>query len=129
MTVYVKNYYGWGLPRYNYTNTSDALKRDYIMTIQRFIVISGTLITSAWLTGCASQSPLCEDILEVKAQAQQCKVLEQAMRSPKNPQMALTARQRFEAECENLRYYRDDYDTICKNGEKPISKQDTKNKP
>ena len=71
--------------------------------------------------GCASQSNLCEDILEVKAQAQQCEVLQKAIRNPKNPQMALTARQRFDNECVNFRYYRDDYDTICKNGEQPIS--------
>ncbi len=92
-------------------------------------VTSSMLLTSYLLTGCASQSILCEDILEVKAQAQQCKVLQQAMRNPKNPQMALTARQRYEAECENFRYYRDDYDTICKNGEQPISKLDTKQEP
>ena len=78
------------------------------------------------LQGCATKSNLCEDILEVKAQNQQCHVLQKAMRNPKNPQMALTARQRFENECENFRYYRNDYDTICKNGEQPISQQDIK---
>ncbi|MDC8830991.1 hypothetical protein [Alteromonas gilva] len=93
------------------------------------IASSCMLLAGSWLTGCASQSTLCEDIMEVKAQAQQCKVLEQAIRNPKNPQMALTARQRYEAECENFRYYRDDYDTICKNGETPISKQETRTNP
>ncbi|NVK58199.1 MAG: hypothetical protein HWE26_21605 [Alteromonadaceae bacterium] len=99
------------------------------MKYHMVITATGMLLTSSWLIGCASQSKLCEDIMEVKAQAQQCKVLEQAMRNPKNPQMALTARQRYETECENFRYYRDDYDTICKNGEQPISKQETKTNP
>ena len=48
------------------------------------------------------------------------------MRNPKNPQMALTARQRFENECENFRYYRDEYDTICKKGEQPIGEPKVK---
>lgn len=90
------------------------------------ILNSATILITlpALLQGCASQSNLCEDILEVKAQNQQCLVLQKAMRNPKNPQMALTARQRFENECENFRYYRNDYDTICKNGEQPISQPD-----
>lgn len=78
------------------------------------------------LSACASQSNLCENIMEVKAQEQQCLVLEKAMRNPKNPQMALTARQRFENECENFRYYRDEYDTICKKGEQPIGEPKAK---
>lgn len=85
------------------------------------LTCSGLLLS---LQGCASQSNLCEDILEVKAQNQQCEVLQKAMRNPKNPQMALTARQRFENECENFRYYRNEYDTICKNGQQPISQSD-----
>ena len=79
------------------------------------------ILANFCLGGCASQSNLCEDILEVKAQEQQCEVLQKAIRNPKNPQMALTARQRFENECVNFRYYRDEYDTICKGKEQPIS--------
>lgn len=90
--------------------------------MHRAILFSGLVTLGTGLTtGCASQSNLCEDILEVKAQAQQCEVLQKAIRNPKNPQMALTARQRYENECVNFRYYRDDYDTICKNGEQPMS--------
>ncbi|GGF56853.1 hypothetical protein [Alteromonas lipolytica] len=85
-------------------------------------LLVATITTSLQaLTGCASQSNLCEDILEIKAQNQQCKVLQKAIQNPKNPQMALTARQRYENECVNFRFYRDDYDTVCKKGEEPIS--------
>lgn len=87
---------------------------------RKALQITLAAVTPCLLSACASQSNLCEDIMEVKAQEQQCLVLEKAMRSPKNPQMALTARQRFENECENFRYYRDEYDTICKKGEQPI---------
>lgn len=84
------------------------------------LYFTALLVGAGALSGCASQSNLCEDIMEVKAQNRQCEVLQKAMRNPKNPQMALTARQRFENECVNFRYYRDDYDTICKNGQQPI---------
>lgn len=86
----------------------------------RYVWFGMTVVASCFIAGCANDSNLCEDILEVKAQAQHCLVLQKAMRNPKNPQMALTARTRFENECENFRYYRDEYDTICKNGEESI---------
>ncbi|MFC3095561.1 hypothetical protein DRW07_08415 [Alteromonas sediminis] len=84
-------------------------------------------ISCSALTAC-STTPPCEDILEVKRQEQECKRLSQVINNPKNPQQALTARQRFEAECENLRYYRDDYDTICKGSNTPIGNVETKRK-
>ncbi|MBT0587186.1 hypothetical protein KIU71_12235 [Alteromonas sp. SM 2104] len=71
------------------------------------------------LVGCSS-TDICEDILEVQRQDQQCRQLNRIMSDSKNPQQALTARKRFEAECEELRYYRDDYDTICKGQQTPI---------
>jgi hypothetical protein len=84
------------------------------------ISTSATLILSSIaLSGCTSDN-LCEDILEVKKQNHQCEVLAKAMREPKNPQAALTARTRYENECINMRYYRNGYDTICKKGETPI---------
>ena len=89
---------------------------------RKILQFSLAAISPLLISACASQSNLCEDIMEVKDQEQQCLVLEKAMRNPKNPQMALTARQRFESECQNFRYYRDDYDTICKKGEQPIGK-------
>ena len=84
----------------------------------RYPIMLGILIAT---TGCSSSLP-CEDILEVKQQALQCVQLEKVIAASKNPQQALTARKRFEAECVNHRYYRDDYDTICKGDQQPIGK-------
>lgn len=70
--------------------------------------------------GCANQSNPCEEILEVKRQQQECERLRKVMNREGYPQQALTAKKRFEEACLNLRYYRDDYDTICKGQEKPI---------
>ena len=74
------------------------------------------------LSSCASKHPPCEEILEVKRQERECMELKKIMNDKNHPQQALTARKRFEAECVNLRYYRDEYDTICKKGERPIGK-------
>ncbi|MBO1255726.1 hypothetical protein J3L16_08520 [Alteromonas sp. 5E99-2] len=77
----------------------------------------------ALIVGCSSKSP-CEDVLEVKRQELECKRLQAASNS-KNLQQAGVAKSRFKAECENLRYYRDDYDTICKGEQKPIGEPQT----
>lgn len=66
------------------------------------------------LAGCANQQQPCEDILEVKRQEQQCLQWRKTMSNKDYPQHALTARKNYEEACTNLRYYRDDYDTICK---------------
>lgn len=82
-------------------------------------VIYGAIpLVAALIVSCSSKSP-CEDVLEVKRQELECKRLLAASNS-KNLQQAGVAKARFEAECENLRYYRDDYDTICKGDQKPI---------
>ncbi len=65
------------------------------------------------LLGCSSQ-PICEDIIEVNRQQQECSRLAKVMTNPNYPQQALTARKRFAEECEGIRYQRDNYDTICK---------------
>ena len=71
------------------------------------------------ISGCSTTTP-CEDILEVKKQELQCKRLQATINSSKNPQEVTTARNRFQTECVDLRYYRDDYDTICKGEQQPI---------
>ncbi|TRY32529.1 hypothetical protein [Aliiglaciecola sp. M165] len=79
-----------------------------------------------FLTGCANQTNPCEDILEVKQQHQECERLRKTMSRTNYPQQALTAKLRYEEACLNLRYYRDDYDTICKKGGTPIGEQPKK---
>lgn len=77
------------------------------------------LISSA----CASRDKPCEEILEVKKQEQMCEQLRKTMSNSNYPQQALTARKRYEEACLALRYYRDDYDTICKAGQRAIGER------
>ena len=81
-----------------------------------FSALPATLLI---ISGCSSND-ICEDILEVQRQEQVCKDLAKRMRDTRYPQQALTARKRHEAECTELRYYRDEYDTICKGNQTPI---------
>ena len=85
-------------------------------------VASSCLIILLGLSGCSSKG-ICEDILEVKRQEQECARLSKIMNDSRYPQQALTARKRHEVECLELRYYRDDYDTICKGNETPIGER------
>lgn len=80
-------------------------------------------ISSLFVISCTSTMP-CEDILEVNRQIAQCESLSRTMSDNRYPQQALTARKRYESECENFRYYRDEYDTICKSNQKGIGAQD-----
>ncbi len=72
------------------------------------------------LSNCASNSSPCEEIVEVNRQIKECKELKKLMHDKNHPQQALTARKRYEEACVNLRYYRDEYDTICKKNEQAI---------
>ena len=87
-------------------------------------LLLGATLVPLLLTGCASQQAPCEEILEVKRQQQECSRLRKTMEQTNYPQQALTARKRYEEACLNLRYYRDDYDTICKGTDKPIGARD-----
>ncbi|MCC2615446.1 hypothetical protein LJ739_04230 [Aestuariibacter halophilus] len=80
------------------------------------------------LSGCANYERPCEEILEVKRQHQECEDLRKIMNKKGYPQQALTAQKRYEEACTNLRYYRDDYDTICKGDQKPIGAVKEKDK-
>lgn len=79
-----------------------------------FIAISFPIV----LQGCALNAPTCEEIIEVKRQEKLCQTLKKQMNDKQHPQLALTARQRFQQACVDLRYYRNDYDTICKDEKK-----------
>lgn len=77
-------------------------------------------IAVSFMSGCAFTSTPCEEILEVQRQERMCADLKKQMNNKSHPQIALTARERYQEACVDLRYYRDDYDTICKGDEKPI---------
>lgn len=72
------------------------------------------------LSACSSTDNPCEQILEVKQQEQQCTEWRKIMMNKDHPQQALTAKKRYDEACLDLRYYRDQYDTICKGDETPI---------
>ena len=65
----------------------------------------------------------CEDIVEVKRQEKMCQTLRKQMNDKNHPQAALTAKQRYEEACVELRYYRDDFDTICHSDETPTGQK------
>ena len=81
------------------------------------------------MTSCSSKSKPCEDILEVKRQEQQCEQWRKLMDNNKYPQQAITARKNYQEFCLDLRYYRDNYDTICKGNESPIGEKNKPEKP
>lgn len=82
------------------------------------------MLSVAFLPGCiVLENRPCEDIVEVKRQEKMCQTLRKQMNDKSHPQAALTAKQRYEEACVGLRYYRDDYDTICHSGESPVGKQ------
>lgn len=75
------------------------------------------------LAGCVNGQKPCEDIIEVNRQEQQCLQWKKVMNNDQYPQQAMTAKKHYEEACLNLRYYRDDYDTICKGNDSPIGAQ------
>ncbi len=87
------------------------------------ILLASSVFSVLSLQGCAINNNPCEEIVEVKRQERMCQTLKKQMNDKNHPQLALTARKRYEEACVNLRYYRDDFDTICKGDEKPIGKQ------
>lgn len=90
--------------------------------MNRFIKILSTLLIIG-LTACASKDKPCEEILEVKRQALQCEQWRKVMNNNNYPQQAITAKKRYEQECQELRYYHDEFDTICKGNETPIGQE------
>lgn len=88
------------------------------MIIKHFFTLSASLILT---TACSSYDNPCEQILDVKQQEQQCIALKKTMNDSQHPQQALTAKKRYETACQNLRYYRDQFETICKGDERAIA--------
>lgn len=74
------------------------------------------------ISGCSQTQP-CEDIVEVNRQLHVCETLAKTMDDNRYPQQALAARKRYQAECEDFRFYRDHYDTICKGSQVAIGKR------
>jgi hypothetical protein len=95
------------------------------MTKVKKVVTSA--IALVLMSSCASINKPCEEILEVKRQEQQCQKWRKIMDNNQYPQQAITARKRYQEACLDLRYYRDDYDTICKGNETAIGQKNENN--
>lgn len=85
--------------------------------------MSAIVFILSGVPACSVQQAPCEDIVEVNRQIRQCQQLKKDMNNKEHPQHALTARKLYESECVELRYYRDDYDTICKKNQPPVSSE------
>ncbi len=72
------------------------------------------------LTGCSSSENTCEDIAMASEQIQQCQSLQRQIVQAKNkPIIRTELERRYEQDCINLRYYRDNQQSaICGNKDK-----------
>jgi len=85
------------------------------------IIFPASLLMVLQLSGCSLNQPPCEQILEVKEQERQCQQWRKVMQDNRYPQQALTAKKQYEQACQELRYYRNQFETICKGDERPIN--------
>ena len=69
------------------------------------------------LSGCSSHEKVCEDITVAADQVKQCQVLQrQISNSKESPIVRAELERRYEQDCINLRYYRDDQQqAVCAN--------------
>ncbi|MFD2167738.1 hypothetical protein ACFSJY_15910 [Thalassotalea euphylliae] len=72
------------------------------------------------LVGCASNENACEDVTLAAEQVQQCQLLQKQIAQKKdNPILRTELERRYEEDCINVRFYRDDKTSaICGNKEK-----------
>lgn len=72
------------------------------------------------LSGCSSSNNACEDVAVASDQVKQCQSLQRQIVQAKNkPIIRTELERRYEQDCVNLRYYRDDHQgAICGNKEK-----------
>ena len=71
----------------------------------------------ALISGCATQENICEDITMASEQVQQCQSLQKKITQAKGrPILRTELERRYEQDCINIRYYRDDkQQAICGN--------------
>ena len=69
------------------------------------------------LSGCSSHEKVCEDITIAAEQMKQCQVLQRQIANSKDsPLLRSELERRYEQDCINLRYYRDDQQkAVCAN--------------
>ena len=80
---------------------------------QLVLIVSGVLFFS----GCSSSSDVCEDVTLASEQVQQCQLLHKKIINSKNkPLIRTELERRYQQDCIDIRYYRDDKQAgVCGN--------------
>ena len=73
-----------------------------------------------FLSGCATQGSACEDATVAAEQMQQCLVLQrQIVKAKDKPIVRTELERRYQLDCVDIRYYRDDHQpAVCGNKDK-----------
>lgn len=81
--------------------------------------VSTSLVVFIGLSGCALREDPCEDVTLASEQIQQCQILQRKIVQAKGqPIIRSELERRYEQDCVNIRYYRDDKQAaICQNKE------------
>ncbi len=89
---------------------------EVIMGKRLLLVVS----TALFLTGCVVAENPCEDITQVSEQIQACQVLQRQINNAKDrPLLRTELERRYQQDCIDIRYYRDDKQkAICGNKQK-----------
>ena len=89
------------------------------MRLSSLVKVLSTGLISASLVGCALNENPCEDVTLAAEQIQQCQVLQrQIVQAKDKPIIRTELERRYEADCVNIRYYRDDKQfAVCGNKE------------
>jgi len=78
---------------------------------------AGSCMVFFTLTACSSLEQPCEDITQIKAQLQACQILQRQINQAKQKPLVRTElERRYQKNCIELRFYRDDkQNAICAN--------------
>ncbi|MGJ8691545.1 MAG: hypothetical protein ACSHW0_03620 [Thalassotalea sp.] len=81
------------------------------------------LIVIITLSACAAQEPACEDAVVAAEQIQQCQQLQrQIVKAKDKPIVRTELERRYQADCIDVRYYRDDQQSAICDNKKQINK-------
>lgn len=82
--------------------------------------IAASFTSVLLLSACSSNNNVCEDITLATEQIQECQVLQrQIVRAKDKPIIRTELERRYEQDCVNIRYYRDEHqNAICGNKKK-----------
>lgn len=84
------------------------------------LLSSGLAALVLIVSGCSSQNKACEDVTQKAEQAKECQILQRKITQAKDNPIAKTElERRYQENCTNIRYYRDDkVSAVCANKQK-----------